>query len=165
MHPLAAQRLEQLPDADLTDDNIRAAIWLGAPFKVMEASPNRFRIEVARRLINDSFLPSLTQRLEKLDRASFDTTNFVQSAAAKTPLPDDHSAAALWWRILGESPEPLPDNSPQTTPAAARLNAKKPRREPPRAPRTTSSTIRPSRAEPALMIARCRHRDLARILQ
>jgi TrwC relaxase len=48
MHPLAAQRLEQLPDADLTDDNIRAAIWLGAPFKVMEASPNRFRIEVAR---------------------------------------------------------------------------------------------------------------------
>ena len=49
MHPLAAQRLEQLPDADLTDDNIRAAIWLGAPFKVMDASPNRFQIEVARR--------------------------------------------------------------------------------------------------------------------
>jgi conjugative relaxase-like TrwC/TraI family protein len=49
MHPLAAQRLEQLSDADLTDDNIRAAIWLGAPFKVIDASPNRFRIEVARR--------------------------------------------------------------------------------------------------------------------
>ena len=28
MHPLAAQRLEQLPDADLTDDNVRAATWL-----------------------------------------------------------------------------------------------------------------------------------------
>jgi hypothetical protein len=39
MHPLAAQRLEQLPDADLTDDNIRAAIWLGAPFKVIDARP------------------------------------------------------------------------------------------------------------------------------
>jgi hypothetical protein len=49
MHPLAAQRLEQLPDADLTDDHIRAATWLGAPFKVMDASPNRFQIEVARR--------------------------------------------------------------------------------------------------------------------
>ena len=49
MHPLAAQRLEQLPDADLTDDNIRAAIWLGAPFKVIDARPNRFQIEVARR--------------------------------------------------------------------------------------------------------------------
>ena len=39
MHPLAAQRLEQLPDADLTDDNIRAATRLGAPFKVMRGRP------------------------------------------------------------------------------------------------------------------------------
>jgi hypothetical protein len=49
MHPLAAQRLEQLPDADLTDDNVRAATWLGAPFKVVDSRPNRFQIEVARR--------------------------------------------------------------------------------------------------------------------
>ena len=39
MHPLAAQRLEQLPDADLTDDNIRAATWLGAPFNIRTPSP------------------------------------------------------------------------------------------------------------------------------
>jgi hypothetical protein len=58
-------------------------------------------------LINDSFLPSLTQRLENLDRAGFGTTNLVQSAAAKAPLPDDHPAAALWWRILDELPQPL----------------------------------------------------------
>jgi hypothetical protein len=49
MHPLAAQRLEQLPDADLTEDNIRAAIWLGAPFKIRVVKPNRYHIEVARR--------------------------------------------------------------------------------------------------------------------
>jgi menaquinone-dependent protoporphyrinogen oxidase len=33
MHPLAAQRLEQLV-ADLTDINVRTATRLGAPFKV-----------------------------------------------------------------------------------------------------------------------------------
>jgi hypothetical protein len=33
MHPLAAQRLEQLGDADLTDTNVKAATRLGAPFK------------------------------------------------------------------------------------------------------------------------------------
>jgi len=34
MHPLAAQRLEQFGTADLTDANVKAAIQLGAPFKV-----------------------------------------------------------------------------------------------------------------------------------
>ena len=55
-------------------------------------------------LIKDSFLPSLVDRLESLDRAGFDATSLVQSAAAKAPLPDDHPAAALWWRILDELP-------------------------------------------------------------
>ena len=55
-------------------------------------------------LIKDSFLPSLTKRLENLDRAGLDTNSLVQSAAAKAPLPDDHPAAALWWRILDELP-------------------------------------------------------------
>jgi hypothetical protein len=40
--------------------------------------------------------------LENLERAGFDATALVQSAAAKGPLPDDHPAAALWWRILDE---------------------------------------------------------------
>jgi hypothetical protein len=96
-------------------------------------------------LIKDSFLPSLTKRLDNLDRAGFDTSSLVQSAAAKAPLPDDHPAAALWWRILDELPQPLPDNSNQTTPALARPNATKPRPEPHRAPQTAPSTIRPSR--------------------
>jgi hypothetical protein len=98
-------------------------------------------------------------RLENLDRAGFDASSLVQSAAAKAPLPDDHPAAALWWRVLDELPQPLPNNSHQTTPAVARLNATnldashiehRKRRLQPSAPV----------AEPALMIARCRHRDL-----
>jgi hypothetical protein len=55
-------------------------------------------------VIKDSFLPSLVDRLERLDRAGFDATGLVRSAAAKGPLPDDHPAAALWWRILDELP-------------------------------------------------------------
>ena len=60
--------------------------------------------EVVPNLIKDSFMPSLTQRLENLKRAGSDATTLVQSAAAKGPLPDDHPAAALCWRILDELP-------------------------------------------------------------
>jgi hypothetical protein len=50
MHPLATQRLEQLPDADLTDANIQAAARLGVPFKISDTEPARFRVEVAKRI-------------------------------------------------------------------------------------------------------------------
>ena len=69
-------------------------------------------------LINDSLLPSLSQRLDNLDRAGFDVPSLVHSAAAKGPLPDDHPAAALWWRILDELPLMLPSDPAQPTPAA-----------------------------------------------
>jgi conjugative relaxase-like TrwC/TraI family protein len=50
MHPLAAQRLEQLGTADLTDANVKAAIQLGAPFKVYAGDISPFRVEVAKRI-------------------------------------------------------------------------------------------------------------------
>jgi conjugative relaxase-like TrwC/TraI family protein len=50
LHPLAAQRLEQLEAADSTDTNIRAAIQLGAPFKVYTSDVSPFRVEVAKRI-------------------------------------------------------------------------------------------------------------------
>ena len=50
MHPLATQRLKQLDAADLTDTNIRAAIQLGAPFKIYAGDVSPFRIEVAKRI-------------------------------------------------------------------------------------------------------------------
>jgi hypothetical protein len=59
----------------------------------------------------DSFLPELTERLSNLTRAGFDATLLVRSAAAAGPLPDDHPAAALWWRILDQLPQ-VPNQDP-----------------------------------------------------
>jgi hypothetical protein len=50
MHPLAAERLQQLAAADSTDANMKAATRLGAPFKVYAGEVSPFRIEVAKRI-------------------------------------------------------------------------------------------------------------------
>jgi conjugative relaxase-like TrwC/TraI family protein len=50
MHPLGAQRLARLDAADLTEASIKAAIRLGAPFKVYAGDASPFRIEVAKRI-------------------------------------------------------------------------------------------------------------------
>src|SRR5215218_3999212 len=50
MHPLAAPALEQLEAADLTDENIKRATRLGAPFKVYAGEVTAFRVEVAKRI-------------------------------------------------------------------------------------------------------------------
>jgi hypothetical protein len=50
LHPLAAQRLEQIGTADLTAANVRAATRLGAPFKVYTGEVSAFRVEVAKRI-------------------------------------------------------------------------------------------------------------------
>ena len=67
MHPLAAQRLEQLDAADLSDTNIKAATRLGAPFKIYAAEVSPFRVEVAKRIAvrtgpPDSSRTSLSRR-------------------------------------------------------------------------------------------------------
>jgi hypothetical protein len=53
----------------------------------------------------DPFLRELTKRLNDLTRAGFDASKLLRSAAAAGPLPDDHPAAALWWRILDQLPQ------------------------------------------------------------
>src|SRR5829696_1264567 len=50
MHPLAAPALEQLEAADFTDENIKRATRLGAPFKVYAGEVTAFRVEVAKRI-------------------------------------------------------------------------------------------------------------------
>ena len=50
MHPLAAERVEQLGTADLTEANVKAATQLGAPFKVYAGEVNTFRVELAKRI-------------------------------------------------------------------------------------------------------------------
>jgi hypothetical protein len=69
----------------------------------------------------DPFLPELEQRLSNLTRAGFDATHLLRSAAAAGPLPDDHPAAALWWRILDQLPQtPNPDSATSGTVPATR---------------------------------------------
>jgi hypothetical protein len=62
----------------------------------------------------DPFLPTLEERLSNPARAGFDAALLVRSAAAAGPLPDDHPAAALWWRILDRLP-PGPENQDLAT--------------------------------------------------
>jgi conjugative relaxase-like TrwC/TraI family protein len=86
----------------------------------------------------DPFLPELEERLTNLTRAGFDATHLLRSAAAAGPLPDDHPAAALWWRILDQLPE-TPNQEPATPeplPATKRTTTRPFARQPP-VPRST----------------------------
>src|SRR4029453_10324374 len=99
-------------------------------------------------LTNDSFTPNLVDRLEHLNRLGFDAASLVRTAAAKGPLPDDHPAAALWWRILDKLPPLKRGNSDQPTPAIPRPSPPTPQQEPHRPPHARSSTLAPGRRTP-----------------
>jgi hypothetical protein len=106
-HPLAAQRLDQLLDTDLTDDNIRAAIWLGAPFNVRYGKPNRFQIEVARRFAEHAGnLPASDSRNI---RAEVAREFFRQNTAARRPMDES------WPPRSRSCPGRQPSRSPATT--------------------------------------------------
>lgn len=47
------------------------------------------------------FLPVLAARMAAVSRAGVDAPATLRRALAEGPLPDDHAAAALWWRING----------------------------------------------------------------
>jgi conjugative relaxase-like TrwC/TraI family protein len=87
----------------------------------------------------DPFLPELTERLSYLNRAGYDATQLLRSAAAAGPLPDDHPAAALWWRILDQLPQMQPA-TPKAVPATRRTTP-----TPPRPRSAPSPTFGPSR--------------------
>ena len=86
----------------------------------------------------DPFLPELEERLTNLTRAGFDATHLLRSAAAAAPLPDDHPAAALWWRILDQLPE-TPNQEPATPEPipATRHTTTRPFHQQPPGPRST----------------------------
>jgi hypothetical protein len=85
----------------------------------------------------DPFLPELEERLSNLTRAGFDATHLLRSATGEEPLPDDHPAAALWWRILDELLPQMPNQDPVTPDADQRLGAR---------PRCDSTNSHPGRA-------------------
>ena len=95
----------------------------------------------------DPFLPALEERLSRLSRAGFDATLLVRSAAAAGPLPDDHPAAALWWRILDQLPQ-TPNQDPATpnaVPATRRTTSKSRDLQPPRPRSAPPPASSPSR--------------------
>jgi conjugative relaxase-like TrwC/TraI family protein len=73
----------------------------------------------------DPFLPELAERLSYLTRAGFDAIHLLRSAAAAGPLPDDHPAGALWWRILDQLPQ-TPPATRKAVPATRRTTAPAP---------------------------------------
>ncbi|MDQ7992103.1 MAG: MobF family relaxase [Propionicimonas sp.] len=48
---------------------------------------------------NDPYQASLARQLARLTSAGIDATGLLASAVAEGVLPDDHAAAALWWRM------------------------------------------------------------------
>jgi hypothetical protein len=56
--------------------------------------------QLSPNLTQDPFAPMLAGRLAALSHAGVDASQLLGSAiAAGGPLPDDHAAAAVWWRI------------------------------------------------------------------
>jgi DNA primase catalytic core len=63
--------------------------------------------QLAPTVRNDSFAPILAGRLAALSRAGVNARQLARSALNRKPLPDDHPAAALWWRICRHLPPSL----------------------------------------------------------
>lgn len=47
----------------------------------------------------DNFAPRLAQRLSQLSSSGINARQLLREAAGVGPLPDDHAAGALWWRM------------------------------------------------------------------
>jgi len=72
--------------------------------------------QLAPAVRNDSFAPILAGRLAAISGAGLDARQLLRSAADGKPLPDDHAAAALWWRICRHlNPALLPRVNRDTT--------------------------------------------------
>jgi DNA primase catalytic core len=83
--------------------------------------------QIAPTVRNDSFAPILASRLATISRAGVNATQLLNSALNRKPLPDDHPAAALWWRICQHLPPslsaPVSRNAAFTHPLESRLAA------------------------------------------
>ena len=55
--------------------------------------------ETAPAVRDDEFTPVLAERLAAVSRAGIDAHRLLRAASTEADLPDDHAAAALWWRI------------------------------------------------------------------
>jgi DNA primase catalytic core len=85
----AARTWQRHLDRQVAGDRVLALEEWG--WLIDQLSPN---------LTQDPFVPMLADRLAALSRAGVDTRQLLGSAITTGgPLPDDHAAAAVWWRI------------------------------------------------------------------
>jgi DNA primase catalytic core len=63
--------------------------------------------QIAPAVTGDAFLPVLADHLAAMSRAGLSAPHHLNLAAAAGTLPDDHAAAALWWRIRAQLPATL----------------------------------------------------------
>ena len=54
---------------------------------------------ISTSIAQDEFTPLLAERLASMSRAGVNARSLITAAAQAGPLPDDHAAAAMWWRI------------------------------------------------------------------
>jgi DNA primase catalytic core len=50
-------------------------------------------------VLTDDFAPTLARRLSQLSSSGINVPGLLHQAMRQGPLPDDHAAAALWWRL------------------------------------------------------------------
>ncbi|WP_299520915.1 MobF family relaxase [uncultured Serinicoccus sp.] len=78
---------------------LRAELAHGEAPAIAEWAPLLTSISPA--VTADPFAPVLAERLAAISRAGLDAATLTRDSAATGPLPDDHAASALWWRIQG----------------------------------------------------------------
>ncbi len=50
-------------------------------------------------MLTDDFAPTLARRLSQLSSSGINVPGMLHQAMRQGPLPDDHAAAAMWWRL------------------------------------------------------------------
>jgi DNA primase catalytic core len=86
--PKAAARWQRHLDRRLTGDRQPPMAEWGPLLRHLEP-----------RLACDDFTPTLAARLAQLSASGLNARTLLHAAAGEGQLPDDHAAAALWWRI------------------------------------------------------------------
>jgi len=67
----------------------------------------------------DPWAPELRRRLASLHRSTDELTAAIETATGQDPLPTEHPAAALWWRLADHgTTQPLPAPAAPERPGA-----------------------------------------------
>ena len=102
----------------------RIATTVGDPH-TDEASWAELATNLDPRLHVDPYWARVTERLDAVHRAGIDIAALATTVAEQAPLPDEHPAAALWWRLArylspavldASDRSPAPNTDPDWTP-------------------------------------------------